>query len=152
MKVKLIMLMFFLQHLNLVQAVTREPENLIVGKWMSTQKNLIVEVYRENKEFKAKVIWFHDKNVLARPIATRTDHRNPDETLRSRKLLGMDILQDLQYNPDSNRWEDGLIYDPLSGREWSSVAYINDHGQLNVKGYWHFEFISKTLTFDRLSK
>lgn len=152
MSVKPLVILFFLSHLQLIPAETKRPENLIVGKWMSTQKNLIVQVYKKNNEFKAKVIWFHDKNIVARPIATRTDHRNPDENLRSRKLLGMDILQDLQYNPDSNRWEDGLIYDPLSGREWSSVAFMDDDGQLNVKGYWHFEFISKTLTFDRLSE
>lgn len=150
MKIQLIVLMFFLPHLNLVNIETREPENLIVGKWMSTAKNLIVLVYKHNNEFKAKVVWFHDQDVLARPINARTDHRNPDERLRSRKLLGMDILHNLQYNAVSNRWEDGLIYDPLSGREWSSVVYLDDNGRLNVKGYWHFEFISKTLTFNRL--
>lgn len=130
----------------------KQPENLILGNWISTQKNLIVKVYKEDNEFKAKVTWFSDKNNAAKPIASRTDWRNPDENLQKRKLLGMDILEDLQYNAESKRWEDGLIYDPMSGREWSSVAYIDDDGQLNVKGYWHFEFISKTLTFDRLSE
>ncbi|MBC7417337.1 MAG: DUF2147 domain-containing protein [Pedobacter sp.] len=128
----------------------KTPANLILGKWMSTQKNLIVEVYREDNEFRAKVFWFSDKDNTSKPMASRTDWRNPDENLRKRKLLGMDILKDLQYNSESKRWEDGLIYDPVSGREWSSVAYFDDQGNLKVKGYWHFEFISKTLTFSKI--
>ncbi|MGV8880099.1 MAG: DUF2147 domain-containing protein [Sphingobacteriaceae bacterium] len=126
------------------------PENLILGKWMSTKNNLIVDVYKEGKEFRAKVFWFSDKDNPSKPMNSRTDWKNPDENLKGRKLLGMDILKDLVYNPITRRWEDGLIYDPLSGREWSSVVYIDDNGTLNVKGYWHFEFISKTLTFSRL--
>ncbi|MGY3053788.1 uncharacterized protein (DUF2147 family) [Pedobacter sp. UYEF25] len=130
---------------------TKKPANLILGKWMSTQKNLIVEVYKEEGEFRAKVFWFSDKDNTSKPMASRVDWRNPDEHLRKRKLLGMDILKDLQYNSESKRWEDGLIYDPLTGREWSSVVYFDDQGELKVKGYWHFEFISKTLTFNRLA-
>lgn len=129
---------------------TITSENSILGKWMSTQKNLIVEIYKEDKEFRAKVFWFSDKDDHAKPMASRTDWRNPDERLQQRKLLGLDILKDLKYNAISKRWEDGLIDDPLSGRQWSSVVYFDEQGHLKVKGYWHFEFISKTLTFDRL--
>ncbi|MBK0383189.1 DUF2147 domain-containing protein [Pedobacter sp. SD-b] len=125
-------------------------ENLILGKWISVKKNVIVDVYKENNLFRAKVIWFSDADNPAKPMATRTDWRNPDANLRSRKLLGMDILKNLTYKSSSKRWEDGLIYDPLSGREWSSVVYFNDQKQLEVKGYWHFEFISKTMIFNRL--
>ncbi|MET4082628.1 uncharacterized protein (DUF2147 family) [Pedobacter sp. UYP30] len=152
MNTKILMLFCFLFTSQVTKTATTQPENLILGKWMSTQKNLIVNVYKEGNEFRAKVAWFSDKDNPAKPMASRTDWRNPDENLQQRKLLGMDILKDLQYNPDSKRWEDGQIYDPLSGREWSSVVYFDDQGHLKVKGYWHFEFISKTLTFNRLAK
>ncbi len=40
---------------------TRDQQNKedeIIGKWMTTQKNLTVEVYKQNNNFKAKMIWF----------------------------------------------------------------------------------------------
>lgn len=149
MNVTIAALLFCLFTIQPTKTATTKPENLILGKWMSTQKNLMVDIYKENNEFRAKVIWFSDKDDKSNPMASREDFRNPNENLRTRKLLGMDILKDLQYNPESKRWEDGLIYDPLSGREWSSVVYFDDQGDLKVKGYWHFEFISKTLTFTK---
>jgi hypothetical protein len=38
--------------------------NRVCGKWMSSEKNLVVQVYREEAVFKAKVVWFlsSDKN------------------------------------------------------------------------------------------
>jgi len=77
-------------------------------------------------------------------MATRTDENNPDAKLRQRKVLGMQVLSKLRYNAKSDRWENGKIYDPKTGREWSSLAYLNE-GILNVKGFWQFEFIGKTM-------
>ncbi|MBC7653808.1 MAG: DUF2147 domain-containing protein [Oligoflexus sp.] len=147
MNLKLIMFVLFLFSRNL-----DKQGNEILGKWISTNKNVIVEVYKENKEFKAKVCWFNDADDPSKSTSIRTDYRNPNEDLRNRKIVGLDILKKLSYNPKTNRWEDGIIYDPLSGREWSSVIYFNNDGLLVVKGYWHYEFISKTLLFKRLSQ
>jgi uncharacterized protein (DUF2147 family) len=123
----------------------------IVGKWISTEKNVIVKVYKEGDEFKAKVVWFNDADDLSRPMKTRCDIHNPDKELRSKRILGMDVLENLKYNPETNRWEDGVIYDANSGRHWSSVVYFNNDGLLEVKGYWKFEFICKTILFRRVS-
>jgi uncharacterized protein (DUF2147 family) len=124
-------------------------EDAIVGKWMSTKKNVKVEVYKVNDEFKAKVIWFDDKDDKSRPMQTRRDLKNPNPELRNNKILGMNVLKNLKFNPESNRWEDGIIYDANSGRQFSSVVYFNDDGLLEVKGYWKFEFISQTLEFTK---
>jgi uncharacterized protein (DUF2147 family) len=124
-------------------------EDAIVGKWMSTKKNVKVEVYKVNDEFKAKVIWFDDKDDKSRPMQNRRDLKNPNPELRNNKILGMNVLKNLKFNPESNRWEDGIIYDANSGRHFSSVVYFNDDGLLEVKGYWKFEFISQTLEFTK---
>lgn len=122
----------------------------ICGKWMSTDKNLAVQVYKDNYDFKAKIIWFDDSDDKTRPMESRADTANPDITLRARKILGMNVLENLMYDPKSNSWEKGLIYDALHGRYWDSAAYITPDGALKVTGYWHFKFIGKTLTFTRM--
>lgn len=121
----------------------------ICGKWQNTDKNLIVQVYKEDEQFKAKLVWF-DNGAGAGAMETWTDKHNPDPALRSRKLLGMNVLEKLVYNPNTNSWEEGMIYDAQNGRHWNSSAYIDKNGQLKVKGYWHFKFIGKTMTFNRI--
>jgi len=120
----------------------------ICGKWESTEKNLVVQVYMQENKFRAKIIWFKDGDE--QQMGTWTDFRNPDPELRNRKILGMSVLTGLTYEADSNSWEDGMIYDAKHGRDWNAAAYIDKKGQLKVKGYWHFKFFGRTLTFNRL--
>lgn len=119
----------------------------ILGKWMTEKKNLIVEVYRHEHEYKAKILWFDDTDDLNRPAEMRRDDQNPDPSLRKRKILGLEILKLLAYKKETNTWEDGIIYDALSGKEWSSYAFITNKGLLRVKGYWHFKIFSKSVDF-----
>ncbi len=126
------------------------PQDRIIGKWISEQKNCIVQVYKNGDEFGAKLVWFDDSDDKTKPMNTRTDFKNPNVSLRNRKLIGMDVVDNLTFNPASNAWENGLIYDANSGRTWSSVASMTNEGLLKVTGYWHFKFIGKTIVFKRM--
>jgi len=125
--------------------------DVILGKWQAIENNIIVQVYKdENNEFKGKIVWFNDGEGNKK-MAVWTDKRNPDPALRSRKILGMNVLEKLVYDPKSNSWENGIIYDAKNGRHWNSAASLNKDGTLKVKGYWHFKFIGRTMTFRRLA-
>lgn len=130
-----------------LRAVCFQSPNDILGKWISTKKNVVIEVYKISNQFQAKVLWFNDTDDLSRPMRSRLDINNPNKSLRNQLILGMDVLEGLTYNPTKHRWEKGKIYDPSSGRHWSSVVYFNDDNQMEVKGYWKFEFLCQTLTF-----
>ncbi|MEZ2337618.1 DUF2147 domain-containing protein [Mucilaginibacter sp. RCC_168] len=124
------------------------PQERICGKWESAQKNLRIQVLLQNNQFKAKIIWFSDTE--GKPIDYWTDVHNPDPALRHRKLLGMSILSGLVYKPSSNSWENGIVYDSRHGRYWNASAFIGKKGLLHVRGYWHFKWIGKTMTFHRI--
>ena len=147
MKIVLIGFLAFL-HFGVTGRV-QPPSDQILGKWISTQGNVIVDVYKESDAFKGKVVWFKDTDDKSRPMATRTDIHNPDPALRDRKIIGMDVLTGLEYNNAQNRWEHGKIYDVKTGKEWSTSVWITKEGLLKVKGYWHFEFLGQTMTFRR---
>ena len=119
----------------------------IVGKWITDANNCIVEVYKENAEYKAKVVWFDIKGK--QPMNEWYDVKNPDKSLRSRKLLGMEVVNNLHYKQDDNEWADGVIYDATSGKKWDSVVWLTKDNSLKVKGYWLFRWISETRTFRR---
>lgn len=122
----------------------------ICGFWESKQHNLIVQIYMENRDFRAKIVWFRDTD--GKPMSYWRDVRNPDPRLRHRRILGMSILNGLQYHPATNSWEDGEVYDSTHGRTWNASAYINKKGLLKVRGYWHFKFIGRTMTFFRVRR
>lgn len=136
--------------INSGATVSKSECDRICGKWMSAQKNLIVQVYKDGDDFRAKIVWFSDKDDPSRPMDTRTDSKNPDAALRNRKLIGMNVLEGLKYMPDSDSWEDGKIYDAMSGRTWSSSAKIANDGELKVTGYWHFKVFGRTIDFTRI--
>ena len=124
-------------------------ENSILGKWIATDKSFAVNVYKVGNDFQAKVIWFDEKLGSGTPMNSRIDSGNPNKNLRHRKIIGMDVLENLTYNAGKKRWEHGKIYDASSGRTWDSYAEIKEDGLLYVRGYWKFTWIGKALHFKR---
>jgi len=136
--------------LGLYRADSQAVKNAerICGKWTSLEKNMIVEVYKSGNEFRAKIVWFKDDP--SKPMDEWRDSHNPDPALRSRKILGMDVVRGLKYDKEGDTWEDGIVYDAQHGKDWKGSAYIDDHGILRVRGYWHFKLFGKTMTFKRV--
>lgn len=127
---------------------TTPARERICGKWESSTKDLIIQIFTRGNQFKAKIVWYADTE--GKPLDYWTDVHNPNPALRSRKILGMSILRDLIYDSRSNSWEHGMVYDSRHGREWNAAATIDKQGLLHVRGYWHFKFIGKTMTFKRI--
>lgn len=134
-----------------IAAVNAQNPDAILGRWITTPaKNLIVNVYKDRNEYRAKIDWFNDRDDKTKPMNVRLDEKNPDANLRRRKILGLEVLQNLTYNSNKNRWESGKIYDAKSGRTWSSSAWIAKDSTLEVRGFWHFEFIGQSMKFKRV--
>ena len=144
MKTFISILLFSLQ--SFVSTAQNNPD-AILGKWITSTDNCMVEVYKQNNEYKAKVIWFKEGK---KHMDEYIDEKNPDPNLRNRKLLGLDVMHGLHYDADDKEWVDGKIYDASSGKEWDSVVWLTDDHLLKVKGYWVFKFLSETKTFKRV--
>lgn len=140
-------LFFIISGLNTYAGAPPECDR-ICGKWKSTEKDLIVLVYKENNQFRAKIIWFRDDP--SKPMDEWRDTKNENPALRNRKILGMDVLSNLKYDEKSRTWENGMIYDAQHGRQWNAAGYIDKNGLLKVKGYWHFKIIGRTMIFKRV--
>ena len=123
----------------------------IVGKWMASEdNNLEVEVYKTGNEYRAKIVWFDDSDDKSRPMAERCDTKNPDKTLRTRKIIGLQVMQGLVYSADDDEWQGGQIYDASSGKQWNAKAWLTNDGCLKVRGYWHLEFMGQNICFKKV--
>lgn len=118
----------------------------IIGRWVTTSVDCKIEICKQSEEIKAKIVWLkEDKNGLNH----YTDEKNPDTALRSRKLLGTNVVDGLHYHTDEDECVDGVIYDARNGKKWDSVVWLTNGNLLKIKGYWVFKFLSETSTFKR---
>jgi len=129
--------------------MAKTPPEQILGKWISEEGDFIVDIYKVGNKYNAKLIWF-DATDTKLNLETATDGNNPDTDLKTRKLIGIDVLRDLIYNVIEEKYEEGTIYDATTGKAWTTFAYINSKNQLIVKAYWKFKFISQTLTLKKI--
>lgn len=120
----------------------------IIGKWIvNKERNLIVRVFRSGETFKAAIVWFDDSDDKTQPMTIRCDTKNPDKNLRARKVIGLEVLNGLTYNEEKKEWQNGHIYDPSTGKTYNAKACLTNDGCLEVRGFWHFEFLGQTMCF-----
>ena len=97
----------------------------ILGKWLTEAGDAKVEIYEANGKVNGKIVW------LEKGPDTKDTH-NTDEKMRSRKLMGMNILSGL--TKKSEKWEGGRIYNPKNGKTYKCSIWL-DGDKLKVRGY-----------------
>jgi uncharacterized protein (DUF2147 family) len=115
----------------------------VVGLW-ATEPNddgaySHMEIYKQGAKYHGRIAWlsdpvYGDDEPEGEAGQPRLDHENPDPALRSRPLLGMELMRDFTFN-GKNKWEDGRIYDPESGKEYRCKVTMKDPGTLEIFGY-----------------
>jgi uncharacterized protein (DUF2147 family) len=117
----------------------------IKGYWLSAQKATIVEFYPSGNKFNGKAVWSRQKDKNGKPLK---DVNNPDKSKRSRSLEGIDLITGLTYNPKTDTYEGGKIYQPNTGKTFNcKVKLDNSKNTMQITG--GVGFISKTLTWTR---
>lgn len=107
----------------------------VIGKWKLEDGSAIVEVYKSGDTFNGKIVWLNQPND---PDGTPAkDGNNPDPSLRSRKLIGLNMLSGLKKN--GNEYTGGLIYDPGNGKTYNCSMKVEGNilkvrGSLDKKG------------------
>lgn len=123
----------------------KSPADSLLGKWWFPKKNGKMEVYREGDKYFGKVISYEKSEQL--------DENNPDPALRSRKFVGILMMQDFVYDADDEKWIDGTIYDADSGKTYSCNLWYKDGdpNSLNVRGYVGISILGRTEIFTRVT-
>ena len=112
----------------------------VVGKWISSSKEAHIQIYKKANSYFGKIVWLKTPNKEnGKPIL---DEKNPNAKLRARAVLGLEIVKDLKYN--NSNWDDGTIYDPKSGKTYSSKITLNGNNQINLRGYIGLSLIGRS--------
>lgn len=119
-----------------------------LGVWTNAEKKATFEIYKCGDKLCGKIVSLTVPNdpATGKP---KTDSQNPDPKLRSRPRLGMVFMQGFEYD-DDNKWDDGKIYDPESGKTYSCYMKMLNANSMEVKGYIGFSMIGKSQTWTRV--
>jgi len=114
----------------------------VIGTWANwSDDNKIIdshiEIFKEGKEFKGKIIWLRETVF---PVGhekagqEKVDCKNPNEKLRGRKVLGLEMLTKFKYNKNDKRWVDGKVYNATDGKTYHGNMWLLEDGNLKLKG------------------
>ena len=84
----------------------------VTGKWKLDDGSAIVEVYQQGNVYNGKIVWLAEPTEADGTPAK--DLNNPDKSLRSRQLIGLNMLSGLKKS--GNEYKEGKIYDPGNGK------------------------------------
>jgi uncharacterized protein (DUF2147 family) len=134
----------------------QKNEDLIIGKWYTSNSDAIIEMYYGISEEEAikkvfgKIVWLEEPTDEYGEF--KVDKENPDIELRKNKILGLRIISDLEREEDDEFiWEDGEAYDPETGNVYNFKAYIDpdEPNILNCRGYIGFSLLGRTEVWKR---
>ena len=109
-------------------------DDRIEGYWLTDEGQSQIEIYRVSENtFNGRIVWLEEPADEDGRI--KRDDENPDRSLRSRPLQGLEILKGFTYNASKQEWEDGKIYDPESGRTYDCYMWLDGHDTLKLKGF-----------------
>lgn len=145
-KLQLISVLLVYLFLGLSQA-SAQTESSILGVWYNTEKTAQVEILKTGSEYIGKIVWLKEPIRDGKPA---TDQENSDPKLRSRPLMGLNILEGLKYS--GGIWKGGEIYDPKSGKTYSCEVKLKSSDILEVKGYLGFSFVGRTVEWTKAKK
>lgn len=101
---------------------------LIVEKGQSS--NVIILFKEENEKINGYILDISNKES---PKTQLYDINNKNKELRSQPLIGSKIVKDFTYDPKTDSYVNGKIYDPTSGYWFHCSAYIKNN-KLHLRG------------------
>ncbi|RXK50951.1 DUF2147 domain-containing protein [Aquirufa rosea] len=121
-------------------SLAEPPSDVILGDWISQQKDGKITIYKQGDKFYGKISWSKTPG--------KKDTKNPNEALKSRDLLGAVILKDFSFT--GSAWENGTIYDPHSGKTYDCILKIKDNNKtLDIRGFVGVAMFGRTSTWTR---
>jgi lathosterol oxidase len=117
----------------MLSATRAQASSNIGGRWASQGFGSIVELRPcpgPAVTMCGRILWlWQERTSTGHP---RTDAHNPDPALRSRALVGIEIVRDLRETA-AGVWSDGTIYNPDDGRTYTGAIRLRN-GTLELRG------------------
>ena len=116
----------------------------ITGKWKTIddetgEEQSVVEIYEKAGKLFGKITKiFPAEGEELDPICDLC----PDDR-KNEKIIGLEIIRDMQWNAEEAEYEEGKILDPQDGKTYDCVIW-KEGDELKVRGYVAFFYRTQT--------
>ena len=116
-----------------VSAGIAQEAGKIAGIWWNDEKTTKIKVELKDGKYIGTIVYMiPEKYVNGKPPL---DDKNPDSKLQNRPVVGIQILEGLEYDAKKKEWKNGRIYDPKSGNTYDCYAWLEKPDLLKLKGF-----------------
>jgi uncharacterized protein (DUF2147 family) len=116
----------------------------IEGAWMDANKEAKINIFKATDgKFYGKISWLKEPLRNGKP---KLDENNPEQKLKSREIVGLEILKG--FVKDGDKYTDGTIYDPKSGKTYS-CKMTRKGNSLDIRGYVGISLFGRTTTWTK---
>ncbi|MEK6748097.1 MAG: DUF2147 domain-containing protein [Pseudomonadota bacterium] len=138
--------------LSFCQLALASDSDEVVGTWVTQGGESQVDLYKCQNKYCGKIVWLKNPTYPsddARGMAgqTKVDRENSEPSLRTRPILGLVILEALEFEGNDS-WVDGRIYDPKNGKTYSCKMTL-ENKRLNVRGFIGISLLGRTAVWSR---
>lgn len=119
----------------------------VIGKWKTFDDKTgdaksIVEITERNGKIYGKVI------ELLNPEMKNLKCKDCPGDDKDKPVVGVEVLKGL--SKDGDKYSDGKILDPSSGKLYKCTVSLDGANKLNVRGYIGFAALGRTQTWQRV--
>lgn len=123
-----------------------QTKDAVVGTWINSLGEAHIDITKKGDKYFGKIVWLKDPKTEKGEI--KTDVKNPEENLRSKPILGLEILKNFTF--EDGKWTGGTIYDPKSGKTYKCNMALKGNDELHMRGYIGFSLIGRTEVWKRV--
>lgn len=124
--------LFLLLAISTFCTAQQNPEaDAILGLWLTDEKDAHVEIFKREEAYCGKIVWLKEPEKDGKPAL---DEKNGHEELRSRPVMGLEVIMDFQYD-NNNQWKGGHLYSPKEGSTYKGKLELDGNTILKVTGY-----------------
>jgi uncharacterized protein (DUF2147 family) len=124
----------------------------VLGLWKTDGGDSQLELFKCGEKFCGKIVWLKVPSYIDSndgPVGrTKVDRKCPDPLLRKRPILGLQVMKGLTAT-GSNHWENGICYDPETGKSYKCKMQLKSPNRLEMRGYIGISLIGRNFSLTR---
>jgi len=111
----------------------------ILGVWLDESQKLIVECYKFDNKYYARIKWFENKNKKIEKFY--------EEGLPKSKWLNYKVMEHFTYNGEY--WTGGIIHQVKRGQSYNATINMKSYDHIVVRGYVLITLLGDDVNFSR---
>jgi uncharacterized protein (DUF2147 family) len=127
-------------------AVAAADEPSPFGRWLTEDRQGVVETYPCGRELCGKVVW--EAVPVAKDGAPTRDAMNPDPSRRGKPICNLQVMSGFKAKSPAE-WVEGSIYEPQTGKTYSAELTLGDGPTMKLRGYVGIPLFGKSQVWTR---